>query len=423
MLFFTLKLHSFLRKFKNKLGTLSRKRIFTHTNNPKPSTTLKTPIAITGLGSISPLGSSSEEQWKSYQETTTKIAWEEELEAFTARLTEEGQKAIQAIRREDKNYLRIDPSVLYALYAGRKAVDQAGWKDGDFGINVGSSRGATQLFEKFYETYSARNIVPTQASPSTTLGNISSWLANDLKSSGPDISHSITCSTALHALLNGVAWLQSGMATRFLVGGSEAALTPFTLAQIRAMKLTPTEDTGSAYPSMALNLFKKKNTMALGEGASMACLELGKKKNALAYVTAVGYATEMLEHAVSISDEGICFQKSMKMALGDLDLSEIDAIVMHAPGTLKGDTSEMGAVKAVFGEDVPLLTTNKWKIGHSFGASGLLSLELAVHMLQEQRFIGVPYLKEKTQDHTLNKILVNAVGFGGNAVSVLIEKA
>lgn len=384
---------------------------------------MKTPIAITGLGSISPLGHTAEEQWSAYQETTTKITWEEELEAFTARLTPEGQKEIQAIRREDKNYLRIDPSVLYALYAGRKAVAQAGWKDGNFGVNIGSSRGATQLFEKFYDTFTTRSIVPTQASPSTTLGNISSWLANDLKSTGPDISHSITCSTALHAMLNGIAWLQSGMSTKFLVGGSEAALTPFTLAQIRAMKLTPTEDTATVYPSMALNLFKKKNTMVLGEGAAMACLELGKKKNALAYVTAVGYATETLKHAVSISNEGICFQKSMAMALGDTDLTEIDAIVMHAPGTIKGDTSEMGAVKAIFGEEVPLLTTNKWKIGHSFGASGLLSFELAVQMLQEQQFIGVPYLKDKTKEQSLSKILVNAVGFGGNAVTILVEKA
>ena len=384
---------------------------------------MKTPIAITGLGSISPLGSTAEAQWSSYQETSAKMTWEEELEAYTARLSTQSQKEIQAIRREDKNYLRIDPSVLYAIHAGRNAVAQAGWDDGNFGINVGSSRGATQLFEKFFETFKERNIVPTQASPSTTLGNISSWLANDLKSSGPDISHSITCSTALHALLNGVAWLQSGMASKFLVGGSEAALTPFTIAQIKAMRLTPTEEGTGAYPSMALNLFKKNNTMVLGEGAAMACLELGKQKNALAYVTQVGYATEKLRHAVSISSDGDCFKKSIKMALGTTELSEIDAIVMHAPGTMKGDSSEMEAITAIFGDEIPLLTTNKWKIGHTFGASGLLSLELAVHMLQKQHFIGVPYLKDKSKDHKLSKILVNAVGFGGNAVSVLVEKA
>ena len=220
-----------------------------------------------------------------------------------------------------------------------------------------------------------------------------------------------------------MAWLQSGMIDKFLVGGSEAALTPYTIAQMRAMKLTPQEETASAYPSQALNLFKKKNTMVLGEGAGMACLETGKKKNALAYITGVGYATEELDHAVSLSEDGICFQKSMKMALGSTAVKDIDAIVMHAPGTIKGDMAEMEAVKTVFGEELPLLTTNKWKVGHTFGASGMLNLELAVKMLQEQTFIGVSYLKEATGPKALNTILINAVGFGGNAVSVLISKA
>lgn len=163
--------------------------------------------------------------------------------------------------------------------------------------------------------------------------------------------------------------------------------------------------------------------MVLGEGAGMACLELGTNKKALAYITGIGYATEELDHAVSLSDDGICFQKSMKMALGNTSLKDIDAIVMHAPGTIKGDIAEMEAVKTIFGEELPLLTTNKWKVGHTFGASGMLSLELAVHMLQEQTFIGVSYLKEPTGSKKLKNILINAVGFGGNAVSVLVSKA
>ena len=382
---------------------------------------MKTPIAITGIAVLSPLGLSPEEQWKSYLNTTTAIQEDESLNAYTAPLTAEGHAAIEELRAESPNYKRLDPVVLYGIFAARQAVKQAGWTDGLFGINVGSSRGATQVMESSYDAFLKRGIVPTQASPSTTLGNISSWLANDLQSEGPDISHSITCSTALHSLLNGVAWLQSGMADKFLVGGSEAALTPFTIAQIKGLKLTPTEEPG-IYPCLALNLFKKKNTMILGEGAGIACLERGKKDNALAYITGVGYGTEILEHAVSLSATGDCFQKSIKMALGDTDPSEVDAIVMHAPGTIKGDLSEMEAVKTIFGNELPLLTTNKWKIGHTFGASGLLSLELAVQMLQHQHFIGVPYLKDKTAKKKLNKILINAVGFGGNAVSVLISK-
>ncbi|MDG1871987.1 MAG: beta-ketoacyl synthase, partial [Flavobacterium sp.] len=94
---------------------------------------------------------------------------------------------------------------------------------------------------------------------------------------------------------------------------------------------------------------------------------------------------------------------------------------MHAPGTIKGDLTEYKAIQKVFGESLPLLTTNKWKIGHTFGASGLLSFELAILMMQHDTFIGVPFAEVQIQEKPIKKVLVNAVGFGGNAVSVLLS--
>ena len=110
------------------------------------------------------------------------------------------------------------------------------------------------------------------------------------------------------------------------------------------------------------------------------------------------------------------------MAMGDLDSSEIEAIVMHAPGTIKGDLSEYKAIQKVFGKNLPLLPTNKWKIGHTFGASGMLSIELAVMMLQHQEFIEVPFATPQETRKNLKNILINAVGFGGNAVSILLTR-
>jgi len=276
------------------------------------------------------------------------------------------------------------------------------------------------LIERYHKEFLETGTTATLTSPTTTLGNISTWVAHDLKSTGVEISHSITCSTALHAILNAIAWIQSGMATKFLVGGSEAPLTNFTIAQMKALKIYANQD--QDYPCQAFNLEKTKNTMVLGEAASVACLELGENKKAIAYITGIGYATDTLEHSISISEEAICFQKSMKMAMGDLDSSEIDAIVMHAPGTIKGDLSEYKAIQKVFGKNLPLLTTNKWKIGHTFGASGMLSIELAVMMLQHQEFIEVPFATPQETRKNLKNILINAVGFGGNAVSILLTR-
>jgi 3-oxoacyl-(acyl-carrier-protein) synthase len=223
----------------------------------------------------------------------------------------------------------------------------------------------------------------------------------------------------LHALINGVAWLQAGMATKFLVGGSEAPLTAFTISQMQALKIYSKET--SKYKCQALNLDKKTNTMVLGEGAAMACLELGETKNALCYIEGIGYATDRLKHSISISEEAECFQKSMKMALQNTNYEDVDVIIMHAPGTIKGDLSEYKAIEKLFHKNIPLLTTNKWKIGHTLGASGMLSLEMAVMMLQHQEFVGIPYLNIPNQRKAIKKILINAVGFGGNAVSVLVS--
>ncbi|WP_445733551.1 beta-ketoacyl synthase N-terminal-like domain-containing protein [Mariniflexile sp.] len=394
------------------------------------------PISITAIASISPLGKSLDEAWKSYQNKQHGITEKafQNTTALVAQIPLEAKQDIETLRHSDSKYKSLDDTVLYAMYASRNAIKHAGWTGSDnFGINIGSSRGATQLFETYHEDFLKNNKAQTLSSPTTTLGNISSWVAHDLQTQGPEISHSITCSTALHAMLNGIAWINAGMCNKFLVGGSEAPLTSFTIAQMRALKVyakvkledgchTERSRSATTYPCRALDLDKKQNTMVLGEGASMACLEVGETKNALALIKGFGYATEILEHNISISADAKCFQKSMQMALGNTNPDDVDAVVMHAPGTIKGDMSEFNAIKKIFFNKIPALTTNKWKVGHSFGASGMLSIEMAILMLQQQEFISVPFLENKNIPEKIKTIMVNAVGFGGNAVSILLSK-
>jgi 3-oxoacyl-(acyl-carrier-protein) synthase len=384
---------------------------------------MKQKIAITSLATISPLGNNPETIWQNYLTNKSLITKKDfnGQSQYIASIPSELRKELESLKSSETKYKALDETVLLAILVSREAIQNAGWRVGnDFGINIGSSRGATQLFEKHHKEFLETGRTSTLTSPTTTLGNISSWVAHDLKNNGPEISHSITCSTALHAILNAVAWLQSGLATKFLVGGSEAPLTAFTIAQMQALKIYAKEE--SEFPCRAFDLNKTKNSMVLGEAAAVACLELGEQENALAYIEGIGYATDDIEHNISISEEANCFQKSMKMALQNTNLEEVDAIVMHAPGTLKGDTSEYKAIQKVFGENHPMLTTNKWKIGHTFGASGMMNLELAILMMQCNQFVEVPFAEKQTHRKDIRKVLINAVGFGGNAVSILLSK-
>ena len=380
---------------------------------------MKEPISITSFASVSALGSKPEQIWENYLNTKHFLTLRENV--WTGSLNQQDKLAISEIRSSDNKYKNLDDSVIYTLYVARKAIEKTNWNSEDnFGINIGSSRGATSLFEKYHKEFLETGKSSTLSSPTTTLGNISSWIAHDLQSNGPEISHSITCSTGLHSLLNGVAWLQSGMSEKFMIGASEASLTDFTIAQMQALKVYSKET--DEYPCKAFDLEKKRNTMVLGEAAAVFCLEKGVQENAVALIKGVGYATEVLKHNTSVTANADCFQKSMKMALGTISPDEIDVIVMHAPGTIKGDSSEINAIQKVFSNKTPFLTTNKWKVGHTFGTSGLLSLELGIFILQHQKAIEVPFAKKQDQTKKITKVLVNAVGFGGNAVSVLLTK-
>jgi len=383
---------------------------------------LKNPVSITSIGSISPLGKTSEEVWKNYisNDHFFHLKGSGDEASWVGDLSEELQKEVEELRSENSKYRNLDNSVLYAILAARSAFKNFNITDKETGINIGSSRGATGLFEKYHAEYLQTGRSSTYSSPSTTLGNISSWVAQDLQLNGPEFSHSVTCSTGMHSILNAIAWIQSGMAKSFLAGGSEAPLTGFTLAQMKAMKIYATENI--AYPCRALDMQKSRNSMILSEGAGIVSLTSGNEENSLGLIKGIGYANEKLKHGASLSKNGKCLQKSMKMAMGDMAEKDIDAIVMHAPGTIGGDQAEVNAVKSLFQDKLPAITSNKWKTGHSFAASGILSLQMAVLMLQHQQFLPVPFSEFKQQPDKLENILVNSVGFGGNAVSILIGK-
>ncbi len=320
------------------------------------------------------------------------------------------------------------------MYAARQAANEAGWLhenapvSDDLAVNIGSSRGATGLFEQHFESFqqSINGQTLPGASPTTTLGNLSSWVAHAVNAGGAQISHSITCSTALMAIANASAWLRSGMAQRFLAGGTEAPLTPFTIAQMKAVGIY-SKLTDSPYPCQPYTL-SKQNTFVLGEGAAVFALELADEtslKQGDIIIEAVGLGFEKIVSKTGISTEGINFQKAMRHALSQLPANDqkIDLIVTHTPGTKAGDSAELQAIDAIFKNESVAITTNKWLIGHTLGASGALSLQYGMHLLSSQCMNQLPYFSENifASNYPILRILINAAGFGGNAASIVLK--
>ena len=121
-------------------------------------------IAITGMAAISAADTTENQLGKHA------LSYDDQLEAWVGKLPSALKAEIEAIRAENRNYQALDASVLYAMYVSRLATQQAGWqKESDFGINIGSSRGATQLFEQYFEHFLQNNKSEPLASPTTTL--------------------------------------------------------------------------------------------------------------------------------------------------------------------------------------------------------------------------------------------------------------
>ncbi len=378
-------------------------------------------IYIKSFASISSLGASKAAVAESYQVNETKIRGVEigEKKQLIAALNSDSNELLTAFLDQYPNYKMLDRSVQLALFAASNLDLNS--LDDSCGVNISSSRGATELTEKHLREFDQKQNLSPLASPTTTLGNISSWISQHLQLDGVAMSHSITCSSALHSFANGIAWLKSGMADQFIVGGSEAPLTPFTLAQMNSLKIY-SDAKDDAFPSNPLHHSPKRNQMVLGEGASLFLLDKNKE-GALAKIDSIGYATEKINHAASLSPDADCLYKSMKMALEASSESEVDMIIMHAPGTILGDKAELNAINKLFGDQKPYLYSNKYLCGHTFGASGAISVEAALLELLQAASLSIPYpisiQQEKPKE--IKKIMINAVGFGANAVSLIIH--
>jgi 3-oxoacyl-(acyl-carrier-protein) synthase len=113
-------------------------------------------ISITAIASISPLGNTPETIWENYLSGKHCFKSQEldKKQTLVASLDESSKLIVDDLQQSDIKYKSLDKSVLYAMAAARKAVQNAGWNQGDiFGINIGSSRGATDLFEKHHQEY------------------------------------------------------------------------------------------------------------------------------------------------------------------------------------------------------------------------------------------------------------------------------
>jgi 3-oxoacyl-[acyl-carrier-protein] synthase II len=407
-------------------------------------------LVVAGWGSISSLGADRETVARGYGVGVDAIRvvplGVRGGAVPTIPIAEAAEEALKERCRTIPMLAERDRVVQLGGYAALDAVAEARTRGLSFrgrrvGVVCGSARGATGSLEAEHARSLEGQGVSVTASPSTTGGVLASSIAVVCGiDAGMSIDTSMTCTSGLHALLVARALIRAGDLDIAVVVGAEAALTPFTVDQVAALRISPRfgGGDGDRWPCRPFSGEEPPGpAMVLGEGAVAVVvvseLLAGELSGSSCWIASIGCAAEVPPSLTGIGSEGENFQGAMRRALIDGCLTEEDlsGIVCHAPGTPKGDRAEWRALGAVFDQLPPLITSTKWLTGHTYGASGLLSMEFGDLLMAGLIPAAPPFSSYGLRgfgeavahgDDRRHAIVVNAAGFGGNAISVVMRR-
>ena len=235
---------------------------------------------------------------------------------------------------------------------------------------------------------------------------------------------STACSSAVNSIIVGCEMLRSGEADIVIAGGSEA-LSKFHLNGFNTLHILDTE---VCRPFDATRV-----GLNLGEGAGFVILQKNEA-NAKAYIGGYGNKCDAF-HQTASSDDGEGAYLAMREALesSGIDKSQIDYINAHGTGTPNNDSSESIALKRIFGNDIPLVSSTKGFTGHTTSASGIIETVICVLAMQNN-FVPVSYgfsnadeacihpFVGNGKNHRMDYVICNSFGFGGNDSSLLLMK-
>lgn len=391
-----------------------------------------TNVYVIGRGALSPAGPQLEDNWQALLSGKPRIAYDDVLGAC-GRVDAKAEAELARLG-DEKRWRNTDRAVLLGLLAargawteGRERLGSATLDPRRVSVVMGSSRGATHTIEREHDRFLERGKVSAGASPQSTGGTFASAVSQDLGLGGLSLFVSSACATGLNAVGTGCALILAGQARHVIAGGAEASLTPFTLAQLRAASVVARAPS-LLYPCRPLHPLR--SGMIVAEGSACVLLSSEPGPEAIARIAGFGAATETAT-ATGISAGGDVLVEAVRRALEQAGIGpgEVDLVVGHGAGTIKGDAAELAAYRSIFEGRLPPVTFHKWLTGHMIGASGAFSLVLATMHMASGLVPALPYGQSDlplppppAAETRLKHVLVVGLGFGGNASALILAR-
>lgn len=407
-------------------------------------------VVVTGLGIVSPVGSTVDIAWQNICAGKSGIS---KIDVFDAsEFTVQISGAVQGFNADDyipkKDQKKMDPFIHYGIGAGAQAIKDAGLEITEenadrIGVSIGSGIGGLPGIEKSYAGFMKNG--PRKISPFFVPSNIVNMVSGNLSIMyglrGPNYSLVSACATGTHSIGDAARLIQYGDVDVMIAGGAEMATCHLGIggfAAARALCSSHNDD-----PTTASRPWdKERDGFVLGDGAGVLVLEeyeTAKARGARIYCELVGYGMSSdAHHMTQPAAGGVGAAKCMRNAFNDAGLNPeaVGYVNAHGTSTPAGDIAETDGLKAALGDHaykVPISST-KSMTGHLLGAAGGVEALFAVKALHNQVVpptinyttpdpdCDLDYVPNQARDVSIDVAISNSFGFGGTNGTLVFKK-
>lgn len=399
-------------------------------------------VVVTGIGMVNALGLDKESSFKAIcdgKSGVDKITLFD-VNDFPVQIAAEvkGFDPLELI--DAKEVKKLDRFIQLGIKAAKEAMDDAKIDDKvdkeEFGVVSAAGIGGLPNIEKNSITCfdkGARRITPFFI-PSALVNMLGGVISIEHRLKGPNLACVTACAAGTHAIGEAYKSIVLGNADKMLVVGAEAAICPVGIGGFAAMKALSTRNDDPTHASRPFD--KERDGFVMGEGAAALVFEeyeAAKARGAKIYAELIGFGESGdAHHITSPTLEGPlkAMQKALKMA-GNV---KIDYINAHGTSTPINDKNETAAIKTLFKDNIPLISSTKGQIGHCLGAAGaieavilIMALEKGIipptiNQLVKDEECDLDYVPNQARKMDIKVAMSNSFGFGGTNGSIIFKK-
>ena len=402
-------------------------------------------VVVTGLGILSPIGNTVDDAWCSCIEgksgiTNIDIGLNDNPIKIGGRLKNFSPEDFL----DSKEIRRIDPFIQYGIISANQSIEHSGILESDtdltrVGVNFGAGIGGIDTIEKnkiLLEERGYKKVSPFFV-PGSIVNMISGLVSIKHGFMGPNTSVVTACSTGNHCIGTAARSIACGEAEVMIAGGAEMASTPLSIAGfIAARALSMSSDPVTASRPWD----RDRDGFVLSDGAGSIVLEdfdHAKARGANIYAEIIGFGTSSdAHHMTAPPDDGRGAALAMSNAIADAEINsfDIDYINAHGTSTPLGDVAETIALKSVFGENIPQISSTKSMTGHTLGAAGAIESIFCIKVINEgiipptinlenpDPLCDLNYTPLTSINKEVNIAMNNSFGFGGTNSTLVFKK-